>query len=63
VDDVHLGRYDKLLLQLEEHRSFFQNTDAKLQEFVTPVMLRYGFTEDTLARAMQEYSEHLGHGR
>lgn len=63
VDDVHLGRYDKLLLQLEEHRSFFQNTDAKLQEFVTPVMLRYGFTGDTLARAMQEYSEHLGHGR
>ncbi|MCC4608556.1 hypothetical protein [Xanthomonas campestris] len=62
VDDVHLGRYDKLLLELEEHRSFFQNTDAKLQEFVTPVMLRYGFTEKILSRAMQAYSEHLDNG-
>jgi len=62
TDDVHLGNYEKLLEQLEQNRSFFQNTDTKLQEFVTPVMLRYGFTKEMLSQAMREYSEHLRRG-
>jgi len=45
TDDMHLGNYEKLVAQLEEHRAFFQDTDTKLQAFVKPVMVRYGFTE------------------
>lgn len=59
ADDVHRGKYDKLLAQLEEHRAFFQDTDAKLEEFVKPVMLRYGFTEAWLEQAVQGYSQYL----
>ncbi|MGB3746574.1 MAG: hypothetical protein WA961_00110 [Rhodanobacter sp.] len=62
TDDLHRGKYEMLLAQLEEHRAFFQNTDSKLQEFVKPVMLRYGFTEAWLERAVQEYSRHVRHG-
>lgn len=62
TDDIHLGRYQKLLAQLEEQRSFFDATDTKLDEFIKPVMLKYGFTEARLEQAMQEYSRSARHG-
>jgi len=58
---MHLGNYEKLVAQLEEHRAFFQDTDTKLQAFVKPVMVRYGFTEAWLERAVREYSQHIRH--
>ena len=59
ADDVHLSNYEKLLLQLEEHRAFFQNTDTKLQAFVEPVMVRYGFTNTLLDQIVNEYAMHI----
>ena len=62
IDDVYLGEYEKRLAQLEEHRAFFQDTDTKLQEFVKPVMVRYGVTEAWLEQAVRGYSQHIQHG-
>lgn len=59
TDDVHLGKYEQLLAQLEEHRAFFQDTDTKLQQFVKPVMLRYGFTEAWLEQAVRGYLKYV----
>lgn len=60
IDAVHLDQYTKLIEELEGHRAFFELTDKALEEFIEPVMKRYGFTDERMEKALREYKEHLG---
>ncbi|TAL73903.1 MAG: hypothetical protein EPN56_02460 [Rhodanobacter sp.] len=63
ADAVALDQVEPLIKQLEDDRSFFQETDALLQEFMEPLLQRVGFTEEVREQAMRSYREEISkHG-
>jgi hypothetical protein len=58
IEDIYQDQY-KIIQELEGYRALFESTDKQLQEFVSPIMKRFGFTEEYLERALNEYEQRL----
>ncbi|MBB2496998.1 hypothetical protein [Aquipseudomonas ullengensis] len=60
TDALHRHEYDEIIQELESTRLFFEATDKELQNFVEPLMQRYGFTDEEMEKALAGYKEHIG---
>lgn len=55
AESFFLGKSEDLLQELRGHRKFFHSADKSLQGFMLPLLLRFGFTEESLRSELDAY--------
>ncbi|MBY4945231.1 hypothetical protein K6V92_01135 [Cupriavidus respiraculi] len=63
IDAIQLGKFKEIVESLESDRGYFEKANQALEQFIEPLMKRYGFTAERLQRALEEYKTDLSRPR